>query len=122
MGSGSSTGEGLGEDCQVHTVIVGAGQVGYHIASRLSLEHKDVVVIDVDGEAVRRVADQIDVQVVHGTGSDPAVLEAAGIRGDETIIPSGDSTILPGDRVFIFARRNTIPEIERILTVSWEGA
>jgi trk system potassium uptake protein TrkA len=30
----------------VKVVIVGAGEVGFHIASRLALENKDVVVVD----------------------------------------------------------------------------
>ena len=35
-------------------VIVGAGEVGFHIANRLALEKKDVVVIDKNPEALRR--------------------------------------------------------------------
>jgi len=37
-------------------VIVGAGEVGFHVASRLSHENKDVVVIDKDGDAIRRIS------------------------------------------------------------------
>jgi trk system potassium uptake protein TrkA len=33
-------------------VIVGAGEVGFHIASRLAIENKDVVVVDIDPEAL----------------------------------------------------------------------
>ncbi|MCJ7617163.1 MAG: NAD-binding protein, partial [Desulfobacterales bacterium] len=50
-------------------VIVGAGEVGFHIASRLSHENKDVVVIDKDSDAIRRISDNIDVQVIVGSGS-----------------------------------------------------
>jgi len=39
-------------------IIVGAGEVGFHIASHLVLENKDVVVIDKDPDAIRRVSDQ----------------------------------------------------------------
>jgi trk system potassium uptake protein TrkA len=67
-------------------VIVGAGEVGFHIASHLSLENKDVVVIDTDPDAIRRVSDNIDVQVVNGSGSSPMVLEEAGIRNAEIIL------------------------------------
>jgi len=52
-------------------VIVGAGEVGFHVASRLSHENKDVVVIDKDGDAIRRISDNIDVQVITGSGSSP---------------------------------------------------
>jgi trk system potassium uptake protein len=45
-------------------VIVGAGEVGFHIASRLSLENKEVVLVDKDAAAIRRVADSMDVQTI----------------------------------------------------------
>ena len=60
-------------------VIVGAGEVGFHIASHLAHENKDVVVIDKNADALRRVSENIDVQVVHGSGSSPVVLTEAGI-------------------------------------------
>jgi trk system potassium uptake protein TrkA len=67
-------------------VIVGAGEVGYHIAGRLALENKDVVVIDKNPDALRRVAENIDVQTVTGSGSSPSTLEEAGIRGAEILL------------------------------------
>jgi trk system potassium uptake protein TrkA len=39
------------------------------------------------------------------------------MRGDEVIIPVGDSVILPGDHVVIFTLRSAIPQVEKILTV-----
>ena len=67
-------------------VIVGAGEVGFHIASRLAIENKDVVVVDKDSEALRRVSDHIDVKTVHGSGSSPETLEAAGLKEAEIIL------------------------------------
>ena len=67
-------------------VIVGAGEVGFHIASHLSHENKDVVVIDQDLSAIRRVSDNIDVQVIQGSGSSPATLEEAGIKKAEILL------------------------------------
>jgi trk system potassium uptake protein TrkA len=67
-------------------IIVGAGEVGFHIASHLALENKDVVVIDKNSEAIRRVSDNLDVQVVIGSGSSPVVLEEAGIQNAEIIL------------------------------------
>ena len=66
-------------------VIVGAGEVGFHIASHLSLENKEVVVIDKNSHAIRRVSDNLDVQVIQGSGSSPVVLEEAGILNAEVI-------------------------------------
>ncbi|MFZ0134502.1 MAG: NAD-binding protein, partial [Desulfobacterales bacterium] len=67
-------------------VIVGAGEVGYHIASHLALEHKDVVVIDKNADALRRVSETTDVQVVLGSGSSPVVLSEAGIKSAEILL------------------------------------
>ncbi|MFZ7124819.1 MAG: Trk system potassium transporter TrkA [Desulfobacterales bacterium] len=67
-------------------IIVGAGEVGFHIASHLALENKDVVVIDSSADALRRVSDNLDVQVRQGSGSSPTVLEEAGIRKAEIIL------------------------------------
>jgi len=67
-------------------LIVGAGEVGFHIASRLSHENKDVVVIDKDSEAIKRISDNIDVQVILGSGSSPVLLEEAGIKEAEILL------------------------------------
>jgi trk system potassium uptake protein TrkA len=67
-------------------VIVGAGEVGFHVAGHLTVENKEVVVIDKDAEALRRVSDTLDVQVIQGSGSSPVVLEEAGIRDAEIIL------------------------------------
>jgi len=75
----------------VKIIIIGAGEVGYHIAHRLSLENKDVVVIDTDDEAVRRVSENIDVQAICGSGSSPSILEEAGIREAEILLAVTDS-------------------------------
>jgi len=67
-------------------IIVGAGEVGFHIASHLARENKDVVVIDKDPAAIRRVSDNIDVQVVNGSGSSPVILKEAGINEAEILL------------------------------------
>ncbi|WP_440953466.1 Trk system potassium transporter TrkA [Methanococcoides sp. FTZ1] len=53
-------------------IIVGAGEVGYHIASSLYLNN-DVIVIDKDEAACAR-ADELDVQVIHGNGANVSIL------------------------------------------------
>jgi trk system potassium uptake protein TrkA len=72
-------------------IIVGAGEVGFHIASHLARENKNVVVIDKDPAAIRRVSDNIDVQVVIGSGSSPVVLQEAGIKEAEILLAVTDS-------------------------------
>ena len=67
-------------------VIVGAGEVGFHIASRLSLENKDVIVVEKNANALRRIFENLDVQTVEGSGSSPAMLEQAGIKGADILL------------------------------------
>jgi len=47
-------------------------------------------------------------------------LVATILRGDEVIIPTGDSVVEPNDRIIICARRESIPKIEKILSVKLE--
>lgn len=42
------------------------------------------------------------------------------IRGEDIIIPCGDSIIKPKDRLIIFAAKNVIPKLEKLLTVKLE--
>ncbi|UCD90958.1 MAG: Trk system potassium transporter TrkA [Desulfobacterales bacterium] len=72
-------------------IIVGAGEVGFNIARHLALENKDVLVIDKNPDSLRRVSESTDVQVINGSGSNPAVLEAAGIKEAEILLAVTDS-------------------------------
>lgn len=72
-------------------IIVGAGEVGFHIASRLSLENKDVIVIEKNADALRRIHENLDVQTIEGCGSNPAILEQAGIKEADILLVVTDS-------------------------------
>lgn len=72
-------------------IIVGAGEVGFHIARKLSTEKKDVVLVEINEERVRRVQQVLDVQVIQGKGSSPSVLRQAGLASAEIIIAVTDS-------------------------------
>ncbi|MEW5909376.1 MAG: Trk system potassium transporter TrkA [Thermodesulfobacteriota bacterium] len=71
-------------------LIIGAGEVGSNVANRLAHENKDVVIIDKDAEALRRIADNIDVQVMVGSGHSPLILEEAGIKEAELLLAVTD--------------------------------
>lgn len=67
-------------------IIIGAGEVGYHIASRLIRERHDIIVIDQSVELVERVQEELDVMAYQGHGASPATLEAAGISEADMLI------------------------------------
>lgn len=70
----------------MRVIISGAGQVGYGIAEKLSMEGIEVTVIDSDPDLVQRVRDTLDARGVHGHGSHPDVLAQAGARDADMLI------------------------------------
>ncbi len=70
----------------MRVIISGAGQVGYGIAEKLSLEGNEVTVIDSNSDLVQRVRDTLDARGVHGHGSHPDVLAQAGARDADMLI------------------------------------
>ena len=58
-------------------IIIGAGEVGYNLAMKLSKEGHDVVVVDHDPEKVQHINETLDVKVLLGKGSSPGVLKQA---------------------------------------------
>jgi trk system potassium uptake protein TrkA len=60
-------------------LIIGAGDVGFQLAKRLSREQHDITLVDADPAKVRRVTEQLDAQIVEGSGSSLQVLRQAGI-------------------------------------------
>ena len=70
----------------MRVIVCGAGQVGYGIAERLSLEENDVSVIDSSASHIEAVRDTLDVRGFVGHGSQPDVLAAAGADEADMII------------------------------------
>ena len=67
-------------------IIVGAGEVGFHLAERLSQENQDVVVVESNPEHAERASELLDVMTVVGNGASIPVLEEAGIRGAQILL------------------------------------
>jgi trk system potassium uptake protein TrkA len=63
----------------MRVIVVGAGEVGFHVADRLSKERHDVVVVDVKPDRLEYVESHLDVAVIEGSGVSPTVLRKAGI-------------------------------------------
>ncbi|MBU0754757.1 MAG: Trk system potassium transporter TrkA [Planctomycetes bacterium] len=67
-------------------VIVGAGAVGFNLATELSREGIDVAVIETDPLLIKRIREKLDVQVVAGSGTQVRNLKEAGIENAEFLI------------------------------------
>jgi trk system potassium uptake protein TrkA len=99
----------------VKIIIVGAGEVGYHIAQKLSEENQDVFLIDKDPEKIRRITENLDVQALLGSGTSPEMLKTSGIKEAEMLVAATDS-----DEVNLIAcllARNMNPYILKVARV-----
>ncbi len=67
-------------------IIVGAGEVGFHLAKILSGEQHDIVVIDKNPSNLERVNESLDVMTLEGNGSHAAILEQAGTADADILI------------------------------------
>ncbi len=72
-------------------IIVGGGEVGFHIARRLSSESQDVVLIDKDPEKVNRINEELDIQAIPGSGTSPGMLKNSGIKDADMLVAATDS-------------------------------
>lgn len=67
-------------------VIVGGGKVGHYLAASL-MEHRNTIsVIERNREHCQKLANMIDAEVILGDGTEPAVLEQAGIRDADCLV------------------------------------
>jgi len=72
-------------------IIAGAGEVGFHIAQRLSQENHDVAIIDRDAQHIKRVGENLDAQAFLGSGTSPRTLKEAGIQEADLLVAATDS-------------------------------
>jgi len=70
----------------MRVVVVGAGEVGYHLAERLSQENQDVVLIESDPERADFAGQQLDVLTVVGNGASLPVLEKAQVKDARIVL------------------------------------
>ncbi len=67
-------------------VIVGAGEVGYHLADILSREEHRVSVLDSDPEKAGRLMEALDVQALVGDGTRVELLTRAGASKADLVV------------------------------------
>lgn len=70
----------------MNITIIGAGDIGYHLAGMLASEKKNVVLVDQNEEALNRIGNEFDLLTVCGSATSPRVLDKAGVRNADLII------------------------------------
>jgi len=82
----------------MNIVVVGAGEVGQHLAGVLSREEHSVSVIDPDPSKSRKLMESLDVQALIGDGTRADVLTLAGATKADLLVAVSDD-----DRVNMLA-------------------
>jgi len=70
----------------MRVVIIGGGEVGFHVAKALSEENFDITVIDISPEKCRRASENLDVIVVEGNGASPKTLVEANVSEADYVL------------------------------------
>ncbi len=66
--------------------IIGAGQVGTHLAKSLSWQNHDITVIDDDQNRIDLISNQLDVLAIQGSGTSASTLINAGVDKADMLI------------------------------------
>lgn len=67
------------------TIVVGGGKVGYYLVKTLKEKKHKVVLIEKDITICEKIAEELEIDVICGDGSDVDVLKDAGIEETEVV-------------------------------------
>ncbi len=101
----------------MRVVIIGAGEVGFHIAKSLSELDYDIAVVDINSMKCQRANEHLDVIVIKGNGSDAKILKEANVseadyvfcmtNSDETNLIASMQSHTLGAKKIVARLRNT---------------
>lgn len=80
----------------MNILILGAGEIGFHLAEQLSSREHNICIIESDEGVAAEVRDKLDARVIEGNGSMVSVLEEAGVAEADVFLglSSSDNTNL----------------------------
>ncbi len=70
----------------MHVVVCGAGEIGLHIADRLSREGHDVALVDSQPRRIAEAEERLDIQTIVGRATSADILEKAGLSKSKMLI------------------------------------
>ncbi len=105
-------------------MIVGAGQVGYFLSEKLSVEGHDVTLVDRDKSTLRRLERDLNILTVHGSGASSKILEQGGIDETDLFIAVTDSDEVNLIACIISKQFNVKTRIARVRNEEffWKGS
>lgn len=75
----------------MHILIIGAGDIGFQLAKRLSQEKHDITMIEANPLKVKRASEQLDAIVLSGNGASYRMLQQANLDKMEIVAAMTDS-------------------------------
>lgn len=104
-------------------LIIGAGEVGFMIAKRLTEENIDVYIVEKDEAKVNNLSQMLDAQIIWGSGSSIRTLKKANVEHAEMLIAVTDSDEVNLVAAFIAGSFANIPaKIVRIRNKEYESS
>ncbi len=67
-------------------LVIGCGEVGFHLARLFSREAHDVVMVEPNKDKIARAREMLDILVIEGSGSSVETLIKAGIKTTDLVI------------------------------------
>jgi trk system potassium uptake protein TrkA len=99
----------------LRVIIIGAGEVGFYFAEWLAAERKEVVVLDTDEQALKDMTEHLDVQTLHGSGSNPRLLAEAGIKKADLLLAVTNSDEV--NLIACFFANLIAPEMQKVALI-----
>lgn len=75
----------------MNIIVIGAGEVGTHLATMLAKEYHDVTVIDPDNKKLEDLSSSADVITIHGSATSINVLKEANVKRSDLFIAVANS-------------------------------
>ncbi len=67
-------------------VLIGAGEVGFHVAKALIEDGHDITAVDINPEKCRRISENLDAISVEGNGASPKILHKADVENADYVL------------------------------------
>jgi trk system potassium uptake protein TrkA len=98
----------------MYAIVLGAGEVGFHLTRVLAQEGHNVTVVDVQQESLDRVSESLDVRTLLGNGVEAELLDQAETERADLFLAVTDSdevNLLAGYVAHQFGARTTISRV-----------
>jgi trk system potassium uptake protein TrkA len=108
----------------VRVIVLGAGEVGAHVARELSQEGSEVVLIDRSAEALARAEEQVDALTLRGDVTHRSVLTSAEVgRADLVVAVTGsdDTNVVGAALAASIGAKRTVARVDAPSFYTGEG-